>query len=82
MKQISDFKLVGLSKPCSMTCEPLDNEEIFWVKPNMSKENFHALWDYMKNHWDEPVFVELEHEGIKIDGIPHNPTFIKLKTQQ
>ena len=77
----SDFKLVGLSKPCSMTCEPLENENIFWVKPNMPQDRFKALWDYVSGNWDDTTIVELEHDGIKSDGTPINPIFIQLKTK-
>lgn len=77
----SDFKLVGLSKPCSLTCEPLHKEEVFWVKPDISKDRFDALFEYMRNNWDVLVIVELEHEGLKEDGTPLNPKFVQLKHQ-
>ena len=39
----SDFKLVGLSKTKSMTCEPLDKEEPFWPKCGLTQDRFDAL---------------------------------------
>lgn len=75
----SDFKLVGLSKPKSFTCNPLNNEENFWVTADMSKDRFDSLFDYMRGNWEEVVIIELEHEGLREDGTPIKPKFVQLK---
>lgn len=73
----SYFKLVGLSRPFSMTCEPLDNENIFWPKIG-TRERFDALWNYCKYHWYDKKFVEIEHEGFYDDGTPINPIVVGI----
>jgi hypothetical protein len=45
----SDFKLIGLSRKRSMTCEPLDNENIFWPTVGLTQDRFDALWDYFQD---------------------------------
>lgn len=69
----SKFRLKGLNRPKSMTCYPLNNENIFWPKVDMSQERFDALWKYCKGHWKEDKFVEIEHDGFYEDGTPINP---------
>lgn len=72
----SKFKLSGLSKPKSLTCEPLNNENIFWVTSTLSQDRFDALWKYWKdNHCADNLLVEIEHDGLREDGTPINPTF-------
>lgn len=39
----TDFKLTGLSKPQSFTCEPLNNDTIFLAKNGLGKENLKEL---------------------------------------
>ena len=75
----TDFKLTGLSKPNRMTCEPLHNEEIFWVETDMPKDRFDALFKYSKGHWQDKKIVEIEHEGIRADGTPINPMVINVR---
>ncbi len=71
----SDFKLVGLSRNKSMTCEPLNNENIFWPKVGLTQDRFDALWDYRQN----VMIAEIEHEGIDENGIPINGVVIAVK---
>lgn len=75
----SKFKLVGLSRTLSMTCEPLDKEECFWPKVGISQERFNALWDYKKDHWNEKMICTIEHDGVDEDGIPINGTVIEVE---
>lgn len=71
----TDFKLTGLSKPMSMTCEPLDNENIFWPAISMSKDRFDALFDYRESK----MIAEIEHEGLRVDGTPINPIVTSVR---
>lgn len=72
------FKLIGLVKPNTMTCEPLDSENIFWVESGVSKIIFESLFKYCKDNWKEKKKVVLEHEGLYKDGTPINPKFIHV----
>lgn len=75
----TEFKLTGLSKPNSFTCEPLDNQNIFWVTNSvLSPEKFQHLFDYTKNNWSNPKTVIIEHEGLESSGIPKNPKIIEI----
>ena len=75
----SDFKLVGLGRKKSMTCEPLNNENIFWPKVGLTQDRFDALWNYKKNHWDDKMIAEIEHEGINEEGIPINGIVVAVR---
>lgn len=76
---ISLFKLTGLSKPESFTCEPLGNENIFWAKNGLGKERFDALWNYVSGDWKEKKFCKIQHDGIYEDGTPINPVVIGIE---
>lgn len=73
-----EFKLIGLSRGLSMTCEPLNNENIFWPKVGISQERFDALWDYKKDHWEDKMTCIIEHEGLRKDGTPINGVVISV----
>ena len=75
----SDFKLTGLGRKKSMTCEPLNNENIFCPKVGLTQDRFDALWDYKKNHWSDKMIAEIEHEGVNEEGIPINGTVISVR---
>lgn len=75
----SDFKLTGLSLPHSFTCEPLNNDNIFWAKNGMSQEKFNELWKYCKSHWSDEKIAEIEHDGFKEDGTPINPIVVGIR---
>lgn len=77
----TDFKLTGLSKPKSFTCEPLDNENIFWAKSNMTQEQFNALWDYCAQDWKVKKIAVIEHDGFYKDGTPINPIVISIREE-
>lgn len=79
LKMKTDFKLVGLSREKSMTCEPLNNENIFWPKVSLSQDRFDALWMYKENNWDEKMIAEIEHEGLLSDGRPINGVVIAVR---
>jgi hypothetical protein len=72
---VTDFKLTGLSKPFSMTCEPLDNENIFWPKVGMLKARFDALFEYR----ERAMIAEIEHDGLFANGIPKNPVVVGVR---
>lgn len=74
----NNFKLVGMSKPQSFTCEPLDKEEIFWAKNGLGLEKFNELWNYQKGHWEKEGVVEIEHNGLREDGTPINPVVVGI----
>ncbi len=74
-----EFKLKGLSKPKSFTCEPLENENIFWATSGITQERFNALWDYCKGNWSDEKIAVIEHDGLYKDGTPKNPIIIEIK---
>jgi len=76
---ISDFKLIGLSKPNMMTCEPMDSDNIFWAPTSIPKERFDALFEYSKGNWKDKKIAEIEHNGINKDGTPINPMVISVR---
>lgn len=78
-KAKGDFRLVGLSKPFSMTCEPLNNENIFWPKVAIPRERFDALWNYCKGNWKDKKIAEIEHEGLREDGTPINGIVVGVR---
>lgn len=76
----SDFKLVGISKVKSMTCEPLDKEDCFWPKCGLTQERFDALWNYKENHWkDGTMIAEIEYDSLTSDGIPINGIVVSVR---
>ncbi len=76
---INKFKLIGLSKPQSFTCEPLDKEEVFWAKNGMSDQKFNELWNYCKGNWSDKNIAIIKHDGLNDDGIPINPYVIGIE---
>ena len=74
----SYFKLTGLSKPQSFTCEPLDNENTFFAKNGLGEEKFNELWNYCKGNWSYKKVCEISHEGLNNYGIPINPVVISI----
>lgn len=75
----SDFKLTGLSRPQSFTCEPLKNENIFWAKNGLGLEKFNELWNYCKGNWTDRKIAEIEHDGYFEDGTPKNPVVVGIR---
>lgn len=75
----SDFKLTGLSKSQSFSCEPLNTENIFWAKNGLGEEKFNELWDYCKGNWQDKKIAEIEHDGLNNDGIPINPVVVGIR---
>ena len=75
------FRLIGLSKPLSMTCTPLENEEIFWPKVALTKAKFNELWKYCHGNWDEPKFAIIAHCGLNKDGTPINGVVISVEVE-
>ena len=79
---ITDFKLTGLSKPQSFTCEPLNGDTIFWAKNGLGKEKFNELWNYCNGNWSDKKIAEIQHNGIREDGTPINPVVIGIRELQ
>ena len=75
----TDFRLKGLSKPKSFTCYPMNNDNIFWAKSEMTHERFNALFDFCKDHWKEEKIAEIKHDGLYEDGTPINPIVINIR---
>lgn len=76
------FKLKGLNlaKHRPFTCEPLENDELFWPKSALSKERHKALFDYMggeSKDWSR-MFVIIEHDGLRKDGTPVNGIVVEI----
>lgn len=78
-KMKSDFKLVGLSRKKSATCEPLNNENIFWTKVALTQDRFDALWNYCNENWNDKKIAEIEHEGMYDDGTPINGVLVNVR---
>lgn len=78
-KMKSDFKLTGLSKPQSFTCEPLNGDTFFWAKNGLGKEKFNELWNYCDGNWQDNKIAEIEHEGLNEDGTPINPVVVGIR---
>jgi hypothetical protein len=78
-KMKSDFKLTGLSKQQSFTCEPLNNENIFWAKNGLGEQKFNELWNYCKGNWSDKKIAEIQHDGLNNDGIPINPVVVGIR---
>jgi len=74
----SNFKLTGLSRPESFTCEPLHNENIFWAKNGLSTGVFDDLFKYCKDNWKDKKIAVIKHDGITEDGTPINPIVIEV----
>lgn len=75
----TQFKLVGLSRPKQMTCEPLDRVDHFWPKVGISQDRFNALWEYRKDNWEEEMTCTIEYNSISEDGIPINGMVIEVQ---
>lgn len=80
----TDFKLTGLSKPQSFTCEPLNSDTIFWAKNGLSKDKFNELWNYCNGNWsDKKIAEEICEDFNKMDNKDFTPIgmpdFSKLK---
>ena len=75
----SDFKLTGLGRKKSMTCEPLNNQNIFWPKVGLTQDRFNALWDYFKGNKPMQMIAEIEHEGLYEDGTPINGNVVGVR---
>lgn len=73
------FKLVGLSKPFSMTCRTDKTDIAFWPKVGIPRERFDALWNYCKDNWKDKKIAEIEHEGLRDDGTPINGIVIGVR---
>ncbi len=78
-KAKTDFKLVGLSKPFSMTCRTDKTDIAFWPKVGIPRERFDALWNYCKGEWKDKKIAEIEHEGLREDGTPINGIVIGVR---
>lgn len=75
----TDFKLIGLSRPQSFTCEPLQNENTFWAKNGLGLEKFNELWNYYGGHWSDIKIAEIVHNGFYKDGTPKNPIVVGIR---
>ncbi len=72
---ISEYKLIGLIWPRTVTLELFEKEESFRVKYIYSK----GLWDYCEGHWASiNLKAVIMHTGIDKSGFPINPVIIKL----
>jgi len=76
MGKMSEYKLVGLSKPKSATLEFFDKQESF----NVSLEHqSNKLWDYCKNNWDNiNLKAVVWHNGFSSNGMPIDIELIEI----
>lgn len=77
----SEFKLIGLSLPNSVTLTPMDSEEMFWCGTNMPTETFVEMFRYCKGSWNVNKIALVEHEGIRENGTPINPTMLRFREE-
>lgn len=75
----SDFLLIGLGRKKSMTCTPMNNEEIFWPKVELTQDRFDALWSYFSGGKPMKMIAEIQHEGLYKDGTPKNPIVVNVR---
>ena len=79
-KQTAYFKLGGLSKNKSITCET-KGENHFWPKINMEQDRFDALWKFCEGDWSSPKFCEIEYDRLDKTGEPINPVLLNIVTE-
>ena len=75
----TDFRLVGLGRTKSMTCEPMDKEEIFWPKVGLTQDRFDALWEFFTLLKPMQMIAEIEHEGFYEDGTPREAVVVAVR---
>lgn len=79
-RQTTDFKLVGLSRAKSATCELLyTDKETFWPKVGLTQDRFDALWDFCDGDWKNQKIAEIEHDGLDADGLPINGVLVNIR---
>lgn len=77
-KMTSKFKLTGLSKKKSITCEGVHGD-IFWPKVALTQDRFDALWDYFTGLEVKQMIAEVEHYGFFMDGTPRDATVVNVE---
>lgn len=48
-------------------------------KVEITQDRFDALWNYKKNHWEDKMIAEIEHEGLFPDGTPKNGIVVAVR---
>ena len=76
MSQTTEFKISGLGRKKSITCETR-KEDVFWPKVELTQDRFDAFWNYY-NVKDNYIAV-IEHDGLTEDEIPLNGKIIEIK---
>jgi len=71
------YPLVGLSKPRSATLTG-PKEDFFWATIEMPEDRIKALWDYCRDHWNEPKFAKIKYKELSSDGFPIDAVMIEL----
>ena len=71
MSQRHVFKISGLSKEKSFTCETKD-EVTFWPGNNLIQSEFDSLWEFFQTHDIKGTLVTITCEGLREDGTPIN----------
>lgn len=72
----TNFKLTGLSKPQSFTCET-NQGHIFNAKNGLGIEKFNALFAYCNGNWADKKMAQVRHNGFS-EGEPINPIVIGI----
>ena len=76
----TDFRLVGLSRKKSMTCELMNTDkDCFWPKVGLTQDRFDALWEYFSKNKPMQMIAEIEHEGLYEDGTPKNGVVVGVR---
>lgn len=68
------FKMVGMSKPMSITLEN-DKQELFWPKVDIDQDEFDGLMHYLDGHWDGTQRARVTYERLSEDGTPISSVF-------
>lgn len=74
----TEFRIVGLSRMKSITCETSKQDTFHPNLDNLPQDRFNALWDLLDGSWKDKPMCIIEHDGIRYDGTPKNPRFIEV----
>lgn len=68
---ITDFRLIGLSKPKSAKITLLENtDDTISIPINMTIEKANELFKYLEGDWETDKIAMVEHDRFNYDGFP------------
>lgn len=79
---VTNYRLVGITKPRSATLQFLDTDKItFWAKIDMPDDVINNLFEYCKGNWGEKKIAVVKHDGLFENGTPIFPVIKEIKEQ-